>query len=149
MAAQPPVSAVTAVTEAAVRGGVLACARRIEQVMKFLTAGTANGAILSLAPEQPDQNVFSVSLEVARSTGAPAYVTASFFPNADGGCSAVYDSVEYSTHSCVATQKIYLPAAKPLPVIMKDIGILEAGTVKVFFVPVNNGCAVVKKEVVN
>jgi len=147
-AAPSSASAVSAITEAAVRGGVLACARRIEQVSKYLTAGTQSGAYMFLPAKQPDQSLFSVSMELQGQNAAPLYASASFSPGADGGCSGVYDAVEYSPRSCADVQKSAFPSAKPAAAVKKDIGMLSAGAVRVFFMTAGSGCVIIKKEVV-
>ncbi len=148
-APQNTASAVSAVTEAAVRNGVLTCAKRIDQVVRFLSGSAQNGVYLFIPPRLPDQNVFSVSLEINPQGSGTVYASASFFPDKDGGCSASYDTVEYSSRTCADLQAAIAPQAKTPPVLRKDITIVNAGAVKVFFMPVASGCAVIRKEVVS
>lgn len=141
-------SAVTAVTEAAVRQGVLACARRIEQVVKALNTNAKSGTFFFPAAKQPDQGLFSLSMEVTAPDKPSLYASVSFAPNAFGGCDAVYDAVEYLPQSCADAQKKSF-AQSSIPPILKEIGVLNAGAVKVFFMPADTGCVVMKKEVLN
>lgn len=144
----PAAAAVSAITEAAVRGGVLTCAKRIEQVAKYLTGGTQSGAFLFMPAKQPDQGVFSASFEI-QSAGSPIYASASFSPVSGGACEAVYDAVEYSTRACAEVQRTTFQSAKPATPVKKDIGVLNAGPVKIFFMPAGGGCVVIRKEVIN
>ncbi len=149
-AAPRAASAVSGVTEAAVRGGVLACARRIEQVSKYLTGSNQSGAYLFLPAQRPDHTVFSASFELQPAAASgPMYASASFSPDAEGGCGAVYDAVEYSTRACAEVQKTAFPAVKSAAPLRKDISIMDAGAVKIFFMPAGSGCVIIKKEVLN
>lgn len=141
-------SAVNPITEAAVKAGVLSCVKRIEQVARYLTGGTDSGAYLFPPARQPDQGVFSASLELQRPNATPMYASASFSPGGDGGCTGVYDAVEWSPRSCAELQKAVSKSQAPATPVKKDIGILIAGPAKLFFMPAGSGCVVIKKEVV-
>jgi hypothetical protein len=142
--------AVSVVTEAAVKGGVLTCAKRIDRVVKFLTSDTTqHGALLFFPQKQRDEGVFSVSFELDGAEGAASYASASFYPDKNGGCSASYDLVQYSKRSCadfassLSSQKDKAPS-----VIKKDIGLIALGGIKIFLMPSAGGCTVIKKEVI-
>jgi hypothetical protein len=143
-----PAAAVSEVTQAAVRGGVLTCASRIDQVMKYLSGDTQSGAFLFFPQRQPDQSVFSASLEVPVQNSGTVYASAGFAANALGGCGAMYDTVEYSASSCGDVERIVLKGLKRSGVIKKDIVVLLAGSVRVFLMPAGSGCVIIKKEVV-
>lgn len=142
---------ISSVTEAAVKSGVLTCARRIEQVVKFLTNGTQeSGALLFLPQGNPDEGAFSVSLELDGPAGTTAYAAASFYPDKAGGCSASYDLVEYSDKPCTYFKAAPSDKKEVSPSLLKrDISVIGLGNVKVLLMPSGRGCTVIKKEVIN
>jgi hypothetical protein len=145
--ATPPQQAapsVNVVTQEAVKMGVLSCVSRINQVITFLTANTQNGVLIFPVQSQPDQHIFSTSLELVVPGDSTIYATASFFPNLD----AVYDTVEYVNKSCDELEKTVFKDLKRVGVLKKNIVILDGGAVKVFLMPAGTGCVVIKKEVV-
>ncbi len=141
-------SAVTAVTEAAVKQGVLACSRRIEQLARAINTNAKSGTYFFPPAAQPDHGLFSASMEVKSQDNPSLYASVSFAPNPSGGCDAVYDAVEYLPQSCTEVQKKSFAASSVSP-ILKDIGVYNAGAVKVFFMQAGTGCVVMKKEVLN
>ncbi len=144
-------SAISSVTEAAVKSGVLTCARRIEQIIKFLTNSTEeSGALLFFPKGNPDEGVFSVALELNGSKGALAYAVASFYPDKAGGCSASYDLMEYSDKPCSYFKAPPSKEKAASPSFLKrEISVIGLGNVKVFLMPSGRGCTVIKKEVIN
>jgi len=139
---------VNAVTQAAVKAGVLACASRINQVVTFLTANAKSSAFLFLPPKQPDQSIFSVSLGLEGNNTPPRYASASFAPTTNGLASAVYDTVEYVPKPVSEVETKILKNLKRKGTLGKDIVILDGGPVTVFLMPAGSGCIVIKKEVV-
>ena len=145
----PPVSStVNPITQAAVQGGVLACASRINQVSKFLTANTQSGAFLSVDPNGPDQHIFSASLEIIPSDTPSLYASSSFTPTPNGGCDAVYDTVQFMPGTCEEVARNHFKVNGTLGVLKKNIFMLNAGSVKVFLMSADRGCVVIKKEIV-
>jgi hypothetical protein len=146
----PPVTAqqanpsVSVVTQAAVKMGVLSCVSRINQVITFLTTNAQSGVFIFPVQSQPDQHIFSTSLELLGAGDSTIYATASFFPNKD----AVYDTVEYVNKGCDELEKTVFKNLKRVGVVKKNIVMLDGGTVKVFLMPAGSGCVVIKKEVV-
>jgi hypothetical protein len=143
-APQPANQSVNAVTQAAVKMGVLSCVSRINQVITFLTANTQNGVLIFPVQNPPDQHIFSTSLELVVQDDVTIYATASFFPNKD----AVYDTVEYVNKGCDELEKTVFKNLKRVGVLKKNIVILDGGPVRVFLMPAGTGCVVIKKEVV-
>jgi len=135
---------VSAVTEAAVKLGVLSCVSRINQVATFLTANTQSGVFVFPVQSQPDQHIFSTSFELLGAGDSTIYATASFFPNQD----AVYDTVEYVNKGCDELEKTVFKNLKRVNVLKKNIVLLDGGAVKVFLMPAGSGTIVIKKEVV-
>jgi hypothetical protein len=146
----PQVPSVSPITQAVLQNGVLACVSRVNQVATFLTSNAQSGAFILMPPVgQPDRMLFSTSFELVRPNMGAAYASASFAPNQDNGCGAVYETVEYGASSCVDIEKKLFSHFKRIGVVKKDMALLEAGTLKVFLMPAGeNGCVVIKKEVV-
>lgn len=137
------------VTQAFIKQGGSVCASRVNQISNFLTANTQTGAYLHFAPDQQDQHIFSESLEVIAGSNPSAFVSSSFAPTPNGGCEAVYDTVQFTQEACadVATKRFNFKGA--LAVLKKDIIMLNVGTVRFFLIPAgSNGCVVIKKEVI-
>ena len=140
----PANPSVNAVTQAAVKLGILSCVSRINQVATFLTANNQSGVFIFPPPKQPDQHIFSTSFELIRPDNSTIYASASFFPNQD----AIYDTVEYVNISCEELEKTVFKNLKRVSVIRKSIVLLDGGAVKVFLMPAGSGTVVIKKEVI-
>jgi hypothetical protein len=143
-AQMPANPSVNAVTQAAVKLGVLSCVSRINQVATFLTANNKSGVYIFPPKSEPDQHVFSASFEILRPDNSTLYATASFLPNLD----AVYDTVEYVNVKCEELEKTVFKDLKRITVLKKNIVLLDGGNVKVFLMPAGSGTVVIKKEVV-
>ena len=135
---------VNAVTQAAVKLGVLSCVSRINQVASFLTANVKSGVYIFNPKGQPDQHLFSTSFELLRPDDSTLYASASFFPNQD----AVYDTVEYVNIAPEELEKTVFKNLKRVSVLKKNIILLNGGNVKVFLMPAGSGTVVIKKEVI-
>jgi len=135
---------VNAVTEAAVKMGVLSCVSRINQVASFLTANVKSGVYIFSPKGQPDKHVFSTSFELLRPDDSTLYASANFFPNQD----AVYDTVEYVNIGSEELEKTVFKNLKRISVLKKKIILLNGGNVKVFLMPAGSGTIVIKKEVI-
>lgn len=140
----PANPSVSAVTQAAVKLGILSCVSRINQVATFLTANNQTGVFIFNPQEQPDQHIFSTSFELIRSDNSTLYASASFFPNQD----AVYDTVEYVEKGCEELEKTVFKNLKRIGVVKKNIILLDGGKVKVFLMPAGSGTVVIKKEII-
>ena len=140
----PANPSVSAVTQAAVKLGILSCVSRINQVATFLTTNNQSGVFIFSPQEQPDRHIFSTSFELIRKDDSTLYASASFFPNQD----AVYDTVEYVEKSCEELEKTVFANLKRISVIKKKIIVLNGGDVKVFLMPAGSGTVVIKKEVI-
>jgi hypothetical protein len=135
---------VNAVTEAAVKMGILSCVSRINQVASFLTANVKSGVYIFKPKAQPDKHVFSTSFELLRPDDSTLYASASFFPNQD----AVYDTVEYVNIGSEELEKTVFKNLKRVSVLKKNIILLNGGNVKVFLMPAGSGTVVIKKEII-
>jgi hypothetical protein len=141
---QPANTSVHAVTEAAVRLGVLTCLKRINQVTTFLTANSKSGVLILPVADQPDQHIFSASFEIMPPDNSTVYASASFFPNND----AVYDTVQYVDRSPEELQRTVFKHLQRKNILKKNIILLDGGAVKVFLMPAGSGTVVIKKEIV-
>lgn len=141
--------AVNAVTQAAVQGGVLSCAGRINQVTNFLSAKGQSGAFLFLPFSQPDQRLFSASLEIQGQETPTVYASESFAPNQANGCGGMYETVEYWSASCDDLATRQFPALKSTGVLYRNIKMMDGGAgVRIFLMPAGAGCISIKKEVI-
>lgn len=152
--AAPPAPAVASnvngITQAAVKSGVLACTSRVNQVANFLTAGSQGvGAVLFIPPDNPDQQMISVSLEIPSADASSAYASASFAPNQANGCGGMYETVVYWQQKCDEVAGRNFGTLKKIDQFSKNIMILDGGlTTKIFLMPAGTGCVSIKKEVV-
>ena len=136
------------VTQAAVAQGVLNCAARINQVSSFLGYTAQAGALLMIPPDQSDQRLIPMALEVPSENGA-AYVSASFAPNQANGCGATYDAVVYWPQKCEAVASRQFASLKRVGLLKSSITVLDGGpATKVFLMSAGIGCVSIKKEVV-
>jgi len=140
----PANPSVSAVTQAAVKLGILSCVSRINQVASFLTANNQTGVFIFNPQKQPDQHIFSTSFELIRKDDSTLYASASFFPNQD----AVYDTVEYVEKGCEELEKTVFKNLKRVGTVKKNIILLDGGKVKVFLMPAGSGTVVIKKEII-
>ena len=142
-------SKVGAITQAAVRAGVLSCAGRVEQVSSFLTANSRNGAVLFVPPGQPDQRLFSTSIEIENKDAPLAYASVTFAPGMANGCGSVYDTVVYWNTSCDEVAMRNFAGVRRIGALSRGIGVLDAGVAsRIFLMPAGVGCVSIKKEVV-
>lgn len=141
-------SGANAITQAAVKQGVLNCVSRINQVSNFLGFGPQAGAVLMMPPSQPDQRLIPLAMEVP-TDGGSAYVSATFAPNQANGCGAAYDAVVYWPQKCEAVAAKQFASLKRAGQMKTSITVLDGGpATKVFLMPAGSGCVSIKKEVV-
>lgn len=141
---QPANPSTHAVTQAAVKLGIFSCLKRIDQVATFLTTNARSGVLVLPSNRQPDQHIFSASLEILPPDNSVIYASASFFPNND----AVYDTVQYVEKSCEELERTVFKHLKRVSVLKQNIILLDGGAVKVFLMPAGTGTVVIKKEIV-
>ena len=145
----PATSGANPITQAAVASGVLACAARVDQVAKFLTAGgTADNFWLFLPSVARDQHLVSTSVEVGNKEVPVAYASADFAPGMANGCGAIYESVVYWPGKCTEVAAKQFGNLRKGPNLGKFIISLDAGGgARVFLMPAGNaGCVAIKKE---
>jgi hypothetical protein len=139
---------VNVVSQAAVQQGVLTCAARSNQVSNFLGFGPQAGAILMMPPNQPDQRLLPLAMEVPTDSGS-AYVSATFAPNQANGCGAAYDAVVYWPQKCDAVAAKQFASLKRVGQMKTNITVLDGGeATKVFLMSAGGRCVSIKKEVV-
>ena len=147
---QPAASKVNGITQAAVKAGVLSCTSRINQVTNFLTVNAQGiGAFLFLPPNDPDQQLISVSLEIPSNDTSSAYASASFAPNQANGCAGMYETVVYWYQKCSEVASKNFGALKKIDAFSKNITVLDGGvSTKIFLMSAGTGCVSIKKEVI-
>jgi hypothetical protein len=139
------------ITQAAVKAGVLSCTSRINQVSNFLTAGAPQGvnALLFPLPNNPDQQLVSVSLGIPSTETSSAYASASFAPNQANGCGGMYETVVYWPMGCNDVAANNFSGLKIITELTKNITVLDGGiTTKIFLMSAGAGCVAIKKEVI-
>jgi len=131
-------------------GGVRKCTERIDLVINFLTQNAQSSALAFLPDRDPDNNMFSVSLEIKAESTPRAYASATFSPNTTIGCAAEYETVQYWGESCSAVAAKTFKGATPTGTIASDISILSIGpAARVFMMRATaNSCVTIKKEIV-
>jgi hypothetical protein len=141
---------VNPIAQAAVKAGVLSCISRINQVCNFLTTGAQKfGVCQFIPPDQPDRNIYSISMEKLGKDASFAYASASFAPNQASGCGALYEEVAWWPMSCTEVAKKHFGDMTVEGVLVKDITMLVGPpTVRVFLMPAGTGCISIKKEVI-
>lgn len=133
---------------AAAQQGMLACAGRINQVSSFLGFGADAGALLMVPPNNQDQRLVPLAMELPTPAG-PAYASASFAPNQANGCGASYEAVVYWPQPCDTVAAKQFGTLRKVGFLKKAIAVLDAGVAtKVFLMPAGSGCVSIKKEAV-
>jgi len=146
---QPSPAKVSGITQAAVKGGVLSCAGRIEQVSNFLTTNSRSAAVLFIPPSQPDRQLVSASIEIEPKDAPLVYGSASFAPGMANGCGGIYETVIYWPARCEEVASRNFSGLKQSGVISRNIAVLDAGiSARVFLMPAGPGCVSIKKELV-
>ena len=144
----PAAPSINNITQAAVQSGVLACTSRIEQVSNFITKDGKSGVFLFTPPSEPDQRMFSASLEITHPNSTKAYASLSFAPNQANGCGALYETVTYSAATCKDVLAKDYSGLKPIGKLGEQTLILDIGsTSRIFLMPADKGCITIKKEV--
>ena len=150
-AQQPPPSVSNDIAKVAIKSGVLACAPRIDQITNFLTAGSQGvGALLFIPPDNQDQRLVSVSMEIPTTAQMlAAYASTSVAPNQANGCGGMYESVLYWNQTCDIVAVHNFGGLKVIGPLAKTITVLDGGTwIKIFLMPAGSGCVSIKKEVI-
>jgi len=145
-----PVAGINGITQVTDKAGMKACSGRINQVANFLTAGTPGVAgIVFLPPNNPDQHLISVSMEIPIKGASSAYASASFAPNQANGCGGMYETVVYWPQKCDVVANKNFGALKKLGALSKTVYVRDGGvTTKIFLMPAGTGCVAIKKEVI-
>ena len=148
--AQPQAAEINRITQVTDKAGMKACSGRINQVANFLTAGNPGvGAMLFLPPNNPDQQLVSVSMEIPIKGTGSAYASASFAPNQANGCGGMYETVVYWPQKCDVVANKTFGTLKKIGALSKTIFVRDGGvTTKIFLMPAGSGCVAIKKEVI-
>lgn len=137
------------VADYARKNGMSTCVKRIDQVHKFLIGQSQAGIFTFMPPTgNPDAQVFSTSLEVHQANAMVAYASSSYSPG-NSGCTGLYETVSYRASSCKKVLTDNYPDLKIGNPLRKDIQVLDGGkTMRIFLMPADKGCVVIKKEIV-
>jgi hypothetical protein len=147
---KPAASTVNDITQAAVRAGALTCASRINQVTNFLIAG-AQGVSTFIFPvtNNPDNQLFSLSMEIPLKDSTSAYASASFSSSGANGCTGMYETVVYWPQKCAEVSEKNFGSFKKGGTLSKNITVRNSGeSTKIFLLPAGAGCVSIKKEIV-
>lgn len=135
------------IAQAAATAGVSTCMERMNQVTSFITDKSKNEALIFVAPNQPDQRMTSIALEV-QTTAALSFFDTHFSPNKDNSCGGSYDAVTYWPAACETVAVQSFAAFKPTKKLGSSIQALDGGqSVRVFLMPAGQGCISIKKEI--
>jgi hypothetical protein len=151
-AAAPSVSQQTApnaVTQAAANAGVRACLNRIDQFTRFLSSAGQTGSMLFVPPSNPDQRLFSTSMEILI-PGGQVYASASFSPVGQDGCGGLYETVSWWPNNCPEVATKAFPEMRRTNPLARNIEMYvgNIASIRVFLMPAGPGCISIKKEVV-
>lgn len=137
------------ITRLAGNAGILTCLQTVDKITKYITGSMRNRGSVFLPPENPDQQMMSVSFELELPNKAPAYATMSAAPTWDGNCDALYETVIYWDGVCADVAAKGYPQAKLVGALQQQILILQGGAnVRIFLMPAGaHGCVAIKKEV--
>jgi hypothetical protein len=134
--------------QTAANAGIVDCVGRIQQTTEFLTANSKSGAFLFIAPADANRHIASASLEI-QANGVSSYATASFAPGGNNGCGALYETVSYWGNPCEEVAKRAYPNFPPAGKLGDSITMLDGGLyLRLFLMPVAQGCLSIKKELV-
>lgn len=139
------------IVQAASQAGIVTCLPRINQISSFITSDTPTGALLFTAPNDTNKKQMSVSMEVINpNSSLPSYITTSFSPSVDGGCSGSYEVVNFWLGPCEELAKNVFTTFKPTGrALRQQISVLENGPyARVFLMPAAGGCVSIKKEII-
>lgn len=143
---QPPPPSLNGLAVAAANGGVVDCVGRIHQVTDFLTKDTKTGAFLFLAPTEANRSIASTSLEIQKNS-ISTYASASFAPVGATGCAALYETIAYWGNRCEDVARKVFPAFPVTGKLGTTTTMLDGGdAVRVFLMPIAQGCLSIKKE---
>ena len=96
----------------------------------------------------PDSRTVSISMELSPyPSGGSAYASATFTPNALGGCEVLVESVLYWSSRCALVGLAY-PGYESTGPLLGDIEVrAPTGTARLFLKPAGAGCISVEKSV--
>ena len=136
-------------TLAAAQQGVLSCSSRINPVVSALGVSDNSGGSWLLPPEQQDQRLAPLVVEMPISLGRSAYISATFAPNQANGCGGMYETVVYWPQKCDVVANKNFGTLKKLGALSRTIYVRDGGvTTKIFLMPAGTGCVAIKKEII-
>lgn len=133
------------VVKQAEKAGVKKCLPAIKSLSAFIIKNGDAGANSSWNSKNPDNNVFSSSIERTFSDGV-MFTDLTVSPVTSGACSAIYNMIYYESKSCMAVAKDKYEKAKYKGELNKSITFLDDNDVDTYLMPAGAGCIVIRKE---
>jgi hypothetical protein len=127
------------------KAGIGQCLPVVETLSDFLIGTARHGADDAWATKNSDQQLYTTTIERADRQGTQLS-SLSVAPVAAGGCSAVYEQVQWFDNSClVVAQEIY--GNFTYKGVLADKVAVLGGPASVYLFPAGPGCLALKKEV--
>ena len=144
--ASPAPAADNQVVIQAREAGVGHCLPVVETLSNFLIGTARHGTDDVWATTNTDQQLYTTTIERSDRQGIQLS-SLSVAPVAAGGCSAVYEQVQWFDSSClVVAQEIY--GNFTYKGVLADKVAVLGGPASVYLYPAGSGCLAIKKEVI-
>lgn len=128
------------------KAGITQCLSVVETLSDFLIGNARHGANDAWATKNSDQQLYTTTIERA-DRQVTQLSSLSVAPVAAGGCSAVYEQVQWFDNSClVVAQEIY--GNFTYKGVLADKVAVLGGPASVYLFPAGPGCLALKKEVI-
>lgn len=129
----------------ATKAGVKSCLPAVEALSGFLVGKDPHGADDAWHRKDTDKQIYTSTIERITPNGTQLS-SLSVAPVEAGGCSAVYEQVQWLPTSCLVVAQEHYPKLKYNGVLANKVAVL-AGPATVYLYPAGPGCLVLKKEV--
>lgn len=141
-------SGLSAIAEAAAQRGVVRCLGKIDALARSLAEKHDIGVFIFNDLAGPDSRTVSISMELSPSpSGGSAYASASFTPNALGGCEVLVESVLYWSSRCALVGLAYPGYESTGPLLANIEARSPTGSARLFLMPAGTGCISIEKSV--
>lgn len=135
--------------QALLRAGLPQCAMAMNGLSARLLKGNQVG-IYRFPIE--NKQMANMSMEVVVEGGATIYMTFNFFEQENGGCQISYEAVSSWSNGCKEVAETIFSAFQPTRNLAKTIGLhthAENSNRKIMTMPVNKGCIIIEKEIID
>jgi hypothetical protein len=133
------------VVEQAKKAGVETCLPTVEALSGFLVGNDPHGADDAWPRKNTDKQIYTSTIERVTPNGTQLS-SLSVAPVKGGGCSAVYEQVQWFNTSCLVVAQEHYPKLKYKGVLANKVAVLD-GPASIYLYPAGPGCLVMKKEV--